>query len=379
MRAGLIVYGDIEAVSGGNLYDRRLVEYLRQQGDQVDIVSLPQCCYLRHIGDNLSERLLRRLSEGQWDILLQDELTHPSLFILNGFIKKRTRYPLVSIVHHLRSCEPFPAWQRRIFRSVETQYLASVDGCICNSRTTRSVVKAILRYTVPSLVAFPGKDRERVRGTEEDIRQRVQDASPLKIAFLGNVIRRKGLHVLLNALTALRELPWQLDIIGDLSLDRGYVNNLLSTIVSRRLVDRVSLYGMLSDDEIHAFLKKVHVLVVPSLYEGLGIAYMEALSYGVPVVGTSAGGAPEIISHGGNGYLVKAGDAAALARVLLPLCRDRELLYSLSLNALHSLRHFPEWEESMGAIREFLLKDVLKQPVLSRRQPHKIHEEVLAR
>ena len=83
MRIGLLIYGSLDTLSGGYLYDRKLVEHLRQAGDSVEIVSIPWRSYPAHLADNLSLRLYRRLRDLPVDILLQDELNHPSLALVN--------------------------------------------------------------------------------------------------------------------------------------------------------------------------------------------------------------------------------------------------------------------------------------------------------
>src|SRR5512143_3227650 len=104
MRVGLVIYGSLETLSGGYLYDRQLVEYLRGCGDTVDVISLPRGNYARHLADNLSHNPWRRL-QSSFDVLLQDELSHPSLLRLNRQLHGRVAYPIISIVHHLRSSE----------------------------------------------------------------------------------------------------------------------------------------------------------------------------------------------------------------------------------------------------------------------------------
>jgi hypothetical protein len=72
MHIGLIIYGSLDTISGGYFYDRKLVEYLRSQGDVVEIISLPWRNYTSHLMDNFRFRLPQKL-----DILVQDELSHP--------------------------------------------------------------------------------------------------------------------------------------------------------------------------------------------------------------------------------------------------------------------------------------------------------------
>jgi len=79
LRAG-VVYGGLDNTSGGYLYDRTLVEYLRDRGDDVNVISLPERPYRQRLRDNLPGTDSSRL-DGQYDVLLQDELCHPSLLV----------------------------------------------------------------------------------------------------------------------------------------------------------------------------------------------------------------------------------------------------------------------------------------------------------
>ena len=88
MRVGLVIYGALETISGGYLYDRKLVSYMESQGDQVDVISLPRRNYCFNLFDNFSNRLYRRITTKPFDILLQDELNHPSLFWFNRRLRR---------------------------------------------------------------------------------------------------------------------------------------------------------------------------------------------------------------------------------------------------------------------------------------------------
>ena len=83
------------------------------------------------------------------------------------------------------------------------------------------------------------------------------------------------------------------------------------------------LVGTVPNARIPEYLIQSHLLVVPSHYEALGIAYLEAMRFGLPVIATTAGGAHEIVEHGREGFLVAPGDADALTRHLRLFCADR--------------------------------------------------------
>ena len=79
MKLGFLIYGSLDTLSGGYLYDRKLVDFLRDRGDSVEIISLPWRNYAAHLSDNLYFRLPLKL-----DLLIQDELNHPSLLCANS-------------------------------------------------------------------------------------------------------------------------------------------------------------------------------------------------------------------------------------------------------------------------------------------------------
>jgi glycosyltransferase involved in cell wall biosynthesis len=357
MRLGLVIYGGLETVSGGYLYDRKLVEHLQRQGDEVEVISLPWRSYARHLMDNFSVSLRRRLQAARFDILLQDELNHPSLFWLNGVIRHSLTYPVLGIVHHLRSSELHPAWQNRFYLKVERRYLRSLDGFIFNSQTTlRAVAQVgIDLISRPHLVACPAGDQMRPFISDSDIVRRACEPGPLRILFLGNLIPRKGLHTLLDALQQLPADTCTLSVAGSQQVDPGYVKTIRNQIERSGLTSRVHLLGSLPPDALAECLRRHQVLAVPSTYEGYGIVYLEGMGFGLPAIATTAGAAEEIITSGVDGYLVSPGDPAALAQCLGRLAHDRWRLQEISLAARRRYLAQPTWEQTAGQIRDFLL------------------------
>jgi glycosyltransferase involved in cell wall biosynthesis len=348
MKLGLLIYGSLDTLSGGYLYDRKLVEFLRASGDTVEIISLPWRNYAAHLADNFTFRLPRGL-----DLLIEDELNHPSLLWANRLPHP---YPIVSLVHHLRCSEQRPAWQNAFYQLVEERYLRSVDGFIFNSQTTRKVVTDLIGESRPALVAYPPTDRFGPARPEAFVAERAASSFPLRILFLGNVIERKGLRTLLEALSVVRDAisRCQLDIVGSLTTDPVYAAEMQQLAAARGLSACVQFRGALDGDSLRQKLENAHVLVVPSSYEGFGIVYLEGMGFGLPAIGTTAGAASEVIHDGETGFLIPPGDAKALAACLDSLASDRALLARMSLNALQRYRRQPTWEQTAGEIRAFL-------------------------
>lgn len=346
MKLGLLIYGSLDTLSGGYMYDRLLVEYLRKQGDTVEIISLPWRNYAAHLTDNFTFQLPTGL-----DILIQDELNHPSLIAAN---RRPHPYPIISLVHHLRCSELRPQWQNDIYKVVEKKYLQSVDGFIFNSETTKGVVNEVMDHGKPSVVAFPPTDRFGEAISEEEIKERSKQKE-LRILFLGNVMERKGLITLLEAVRQLPVSSYQVDVVGSLETEPNYAKQMQDFVTVNGLSSTVTFHSSLNNQPLIDLLKHAHVLVVPSSYEGFGIVYLEGMGFGLPAIGTTAGAASEVIEDGVTGFLIQPGDASSLADKLNVLNERRDLLLQMSLAARSRYLRQPKWMQTAGRIREFLL------------------------
>jgi glycosyltransferase involved in cell wall biosynthesis len=149
----------------------------------------------------------------------------------------------------------------------------------------------------------------------------------LTVVFLGRMEKRKGTIDLLHAIPdVLQQVPHaRFVFIGS---DRPHCPGNLTHVeyfranFSPSLRDRVSFAGRLADDEVDRRLQSADLFVAPSLYESFGLIFLEAMRWGTPVIGTDAGGIPEIITDGETGLLVPPGNPQALAARIIDLLRD---------------------------------------------------------
>ena len=344
MRVGLTIYGTLDERSGGFRYDRKLIEGLERAGDSVELIELPWRDYHRGLLDNASRSFRRRL-DVDVDVMLQDELAHPSLVATNRSLP----YPIVSIVHHLRGSEPRQL--APLYRAVERRYLDTVDAVVCNSPTTQSVVTDLGVDPEGTVVAEPAGDQFDPDVDDARIDSRAY-TEPLQIVFVGNITPRKGLDTLIEGL-AMAESAIELTVVGS-PADPRHVEAVQDRIRNCDLDSRVRFAGRLSDAERAEVLESSHVLTVPSRYEGFGIVYLEGMSFGLPAVASRAGGAVDIVTDGETGTLVDPNDPAAVASALDEFAADREKLAAMGRAARARYEAQPDWSETTARVRSLL-------------------------
>ncbi|HEY0153177.1 MAG TPA: glycosyltransferase [Longimicrobium sp.] len=140
-----------------------------------------------------------------------------------------------------------------------------------------------------------------------------------ELLFMGRLVERKGVHLLLEALSLLvRESRPLLHVVGD-GPERARLQELAGAL---RLVDDVVFHGFVSTEEKAERLAGCDAFVLPAVIdskgdtEGLGVVLLEAMTYGKPVIASAAGGIVDIVRDGRNGFLVPPGDASALATAI---------------------------------------------------------------
>lgn len=354
MRIGLLIYGDIQSLSGGYFYNRQLLDYLCCQGDSVEIVSLPYRRYASHLTDNFSNALLKRIAAAELDLLIEDAMAHPSLFWLNRRLARRLKLPLVALVHLLSGVENADKPAAGLYRAIERRYLQSVSGIIANSRTTLAQVSQMLNGRLPAHCLAPPAADHVAAVTADTLSERARQAGPLRILAVGNVIQRKGLQVLVEALGHLPRGDYRTTLAGRLDLEPAYVSKLRQTIRRHALSDRIELAGPVVGTDLAELYRTHQLMALPSSYESYGIVYAEALRFGLPAIATTGGAAWEIIRSGETGFLIAPGDAAELAERLRYLHGDRDRLARLSHNALAASTQLPTWQDCGATIRRFL-------------------------
>lgn len=349
MDVGVLLRGHPDGRSGGFLYDRYLIRALRERGHVVSIVTLPWEWGLpRQLLANLRGPPYRRLAGAEFDVLLQDALAHPALPLLNRRLDRRTSYPIVALLHMLVS---HPDWRTgRLAGWLERRYLQTVDAYVMTSRETASTVS---RWTPPNpgLVAYPGKDRlDRVpAGPLES----ASTDTGLDIAYVGNVIPRKGLDTLVQGLAPL-DCEWSLTVVGDDGADPAFATGVRDRISDLGIGDRVVWTGAVPDRTLVEAYSRAAVLAVPSRYEPFGIVYAEAMGFGTIPLASTVGGGPEVLDGGRSGILVPPERPGLITDRVAALADSHRHRREFRRRARTRYGELPTWAATTASICDFL-------------------------
>jgi glycosyltransferase involved in cell wall biosynthesis len=185
--------------------------------------------------------------------------------------------------------------------------------------------------------------------------QRLGNRDVFQILYVGNLIPRKGVKYLIDALQRLPPtIPAKLLILGE-GTDRP---KLEAQVRELGLNGRVSMPGRVPDSDLHRAFHAASVLVLPSIVdqrgdtEGLGVVLIEAMAYRIPVIGSAIGGITDIISDGATGLLVPPEDPAAIAAAIARIAADPALAERLALAGSRRVRERFGWDAITAAWQE---------------------------
>jgi glycosyltransferase involved in cell wall biosynthesis len=340
--AAFAVPGDINLPTGGYAYARRLLALFPTYGIEAEHVPLPggfpdpSACDLR-----LAERALAAVGGkvALIDGLAYGALPRPLLVAVKA--------PIVALVHHPLFLEAgLSAARQAALCALERSALAHAKHVVVTSTTTARTL--IEEFAVPAAkitVAEPGTDRApRAQGS---------GGEELRLLAVGAIVPRKAHATLVRALAPLAGRRWQLTIAGPTDRSSEARDAVEQAIAAAGLRSRVRLIGPVTPDRLAQLYASADAFVMPSLYEGYGMALGEAMARGLAIVCTTGGAAAATVPDGAA-LKVAPGDEAALTAALDRLLRDGALRAALADAAWAAGRRLPRWEDTARKIAEVI-------------------------
>ncbi|MBP7779690.1 MAG: glycosyltransferase family 4 protein [Acidobacteria bacterium] len=352
----LVVPGDLETRTGGYGYDREIVAGLDALGWTVRVRQLdgtfpfPTAYARAHaVGE------LAALAAGT--LVLADGLAFGAMAAEAE--REASRLCLVALVHHPLALEHgLDPEVARALAGSERRALACTRGVVVTSEATAA---ALAPYDVgldDIAVVVPGtKPAPVARGSAQ--------GGQVAMLCVASLVERKGYDVLIGALAHLKHLSWHLTCVGSHRLQPRTAAALVNQVRACGLADRVTFVGELDEAGLDAAYDIADLFVLPTRYEGYGMAVAEAVARGLPVVSSYTGAIPELVGND-SGRLLQPGDVRGWTYSLgLLLSPDWDLRRQLAEGARRRRDQLPGWSDAArgmaAALTRFSAHDVLQR------------------
>lgn len=340
--------GDLNTLTGGYLYDKQILLALEGMGWSVQRLSLNG--EFPTTDPHTIERAARQLEA----VPAQSHLVIDGLALgaMSDRIHTIAGRGFVALVHHPLCMESGidPA-AARTYEATEAKALAFADHVIVTSVETSQTIQTL--FEIPSeriSVVVPGLQRPAQMPV---LTHAGHDR--IRLLSVGSLIPRKGHTDLIKALTALEHLSWELRIVGDDQRDSHTANEIRQLIQQNGLINRVTLMGNLDTRALWDEYRNADVFVLASHYEGYGMAYAEAMLWGLPVIGTTGGAIPGTVGRD-CGILIRPGDVQALTESIGRMIEQPDLRESMSRAAQAHAMGIPDWNGSARRFADILLR-----------------------
>ena len=334
--------GDLNTPTGGYRYDKRVIEELPALGWRVKHLQLSS--EFPSPSDEALVDTAKTLSEISSDALVMID------GLALGAIPRATlsalKARLVALCHHPLAFETGLTSDRIDYlHRTEREALSRSIATIATSRSTAGLLAREFNVAPADLtVAEPGTEpAPRASG----------NATPPRLLSVGAITRRKGHDTLAKALSKIRDLEWEWHIAGSNDRDQIAAQNLAREITEGKIAERTRLLGPLDDAGLEKEYSSASLFVLPSHFEGYGMAFTEALARGLPVVAGSGGALVETVPKDA-GVFVTPGNFGELALTLRRLLTSPAEVSKRADAAWEYAKKLPRWSDTARIIADAL-------------------------
>jgi|GEM_PF-66557 len=339
------------SVSQGDQFDEKirvvmLGPSLRQQGGMASVEKLiatqiSKAVEIQHISTHEEGTVFHRLQIFTWAFVqllrsllwMEVDLVHLHIsergsVLRNGICAVLAGWFRKPVVIHTHGCEfhifydRLPQWAKRSVASIfqRSAYVIALSESWKTYYTSACNLKPSQAIVLYNPIVVPATIPERTGGQK------------IRFVFLGRIGQRKGAFDVIHAIARLPES--QRERIELLLAGDGEVNQARELVDSLGLQDCVKLLGWIDAETRNQLLSDSDVFVLPSYNEGLPIALLEAMAWGLPAITTPVGGIPEVVDQK-NGFLVEPGNVEQIAAAMQTLIENESLRLAMGSNGRH--------------------------------------------
>ncbi|MFD1881242.1 glycosyltransferase family 4 protein [Paracoccus pacificus] len=336
--AAFAIPGDITTLTGGYIYERRLLEGLRDQGRDVLHLELPAGFPAPDPADMATA--VRQLQDLPGDrVLILDGLVFGSIDTagLAG-----VRAPILAMIHHPLALESGldPADRDHLYRTERDNLRLARHVLVPSPHTRRMLTQHYGVAPDRISIARPGVDPPRLAPAP---------VVPPLILSVGILHPRKGHDILIDSLSRIADLEWQAVIVGQ-PWHGAHAGDLARMVQRLGLSDRLRLTGQIPAEALQTLFSQAAIFALATRYEGYGIVFDEALSHGLPIVSCATGAVPDTVPAAAR-VLVPPDDPAAFADALRGLLERPDQRAALAAAALATrLTRWSDTARAAGAV-----------------------------
>jgi glycosyltransferase involved in cell wall biosynthesis len=225
-------------------------------------------------------------------------------------------------------------WPEPVFDTLCREPLLADQCIVASNYTRRTLIKNGVNPNLIAVVPY---------GVDIDFfTPSTPESGTFRVLFVGQPVRQKGLHYLLEAWTRLAFPKAELRVAARRDGD----NAILS-----RYAGRFTFVGALDWIRLREEYRRADLLCLPSLSEGFGLVTLESLACGTPVLASDAAGSSELLRDGEDGFVVSAANLASLMGALESAYLDRRRLRNMRIAARRKAENFP-WSRFRQSVRD---------------------------
>lgn len=310
---------------------------------------------------------LRRIARNSCIDIVHAHLPIPSFWA--NIALGRSRIKLINSYHN--TVFPSQSFMKRLKYS--DRYARPVCTC-CGKESERACLRQGLFPKERSLILENGVDVEVRYSINTTLKPFGANGDSLKIFQVGNMCEQKGYLYTLRALGILKErgLDFHLCIVGDGPM-KDQIRDMIQEL---SLEDNVTIVSGVYGDEKAGIFEKADIYLMPSLWEGLSIAMLEAMVYSKAMILTPVGGAIEVIKDNENGIFVPPKDVELLSQKIALLAENKVLRKKLGQNARETVVNRYNIVDRVHFLQELYIKMVNSNWSYSRGKHNVTHELV---
>jgi glycosyltransferase involved in cell wall biosynthesis len=344
VRVAFVTVGDTSRLTGGYLYNAKVLAALREMGLCVEEIVASGASPQEQ--EEATSQFSLVLDLRRFDVIVVDALAR--IVCAPHLDRWRQERPVVAMVHELPSvAAPEDVIGEELEHEeplLRADLLISVSEHGAKILEDRGVPAARIRVVPPGFDRFP-------KGNVTELPVR---GGAVGVLCVAQWIPRKGILDLVRAWTLRERTGAALELVGETAADPAYVASVNAAIADAPGASIV-VSGPVDDATLGAAYVAADLFALPSLYEGFGVVFAEALAHGLPIIAYDVGPVPGLVGEEA-GLLVPPGDVGALSEALDLLLQDSVLRDRMSAAARRRAEELSRWEDTVAGFVQVLLE-----------------------